>query len=413
MKIKDLKIYSKNLSQQIDFYSNTIGLKVIENSEKRAVFQVGNSRITFEENEKFLPYHFAINIPCNKEDEALSWLKERVEILKDEQNEIQDFDFWNAKAIYFYDSDKNIIEFIARKNMKNEIDELFYQKLTNLHIKPSESAKAQFIALVEKKNKKKPVWYFSAAASLILLSSMGLFVLNQNPKTEAIAKANITSSVNDVIPSVAKKGKDNTAKLVIKSPFIDSQLKVAIAISKHSNKKKELTKFKNPIKGELALIENPKISLTGISEIDELFEDQLTIAFKNAENKKKKEFEESIPKPGNDFFQKSVGETIIIVSSYINIEEDIYIPNINSDSPISLAEATDLGMAQMNDDRSLIAKVFKEIKHLKHGEKVSLNSLSASSEPNFLNSDDSFIGHETIEFRQRFNWIKDKLSKDY
>jgi len=297
--------------------------------------------------------------------------------------------------------------------MKNEIDELFYQKLTNLHIKPSESAKAQFIALVEKKNKKKPVWYFSAAASLILLSSMGLFVLNQNPKTEAIAKANITSSVNDVIPSVAKKGKDNTAKLVIKSPFIDSQLKVAIAISKHSNKKKELTKFKNPIKGELALIENPKISLTGISEIDELFEDQLTIAFKNAENKKKKEFEESIPKPGNDFFQKSVGETIIIVSSYINIEEDIYIPNINSDSPISLAEATDLGMAQMNDDRSLIAKVFKEIKHLKHGEKVSLNSLSASSEPNFLNSDDSFIGHETIEFRQRFNWIKDKLSKDY
>ncbi|UKM63706.1 hypothetical protein GSB9_00251 [Flavobacteriaceae bacterium GSB9] len=43
-----------------------------------------------------------------------------MEILKIDKEKIQDFDSWNAKAIYFYDNDKNIVECIARKNLKNE-----------------------------------------------------------------------------------------------------------------------------------------------------------------------------------------------------------------------------------------------------------------------------------------------------
>ena len=50
----------------------------------------------------------------------MNWLKQRVEILRDGNYEIQNFDSWNARAIYFYDEDKNIVEFIARKNLKNE-----------------------------------------------------------------------------------------------------------------------------------------------------------------------------------------------------------------------------------------------------------------------------------------------------
>lgn len=125
MKIKELKIYTQNVSKQIDFYSNKIGLALLEKSELEAVFQIGKSKIRLVKNDKFQPYHFAINIPNNREKEALEWLKERVEILKDGKTEIQDFDFWNAKAIYFYDTDKNIVEFIARKNMKNESKEEF------------------------------------------------------------------------------------------------------------------------------------------------------------------------------------------------------------------------------------------------------------------------------------------------
>lgn len=125
MEIKELKLYTQNLEQQIEFYSNTIGFTMVDYSNNHAVFIIGKSIMRIERNENFRPYHFAINIPCNKEYDALEWLKQRVKILRDDANEIQDFDFWNAKAIYFYDTEKNIVEFIARKNMENESNEAF------------------------------------------------------------------------------------------------------------------------------------------------------------------------------------------------------------------------------------------------------------------------------------------------
>ncbi|MBO0322237.1 VOC family protein [Muricauda sp. CAU 1633] len=120
MEIQELKIYTQSLLRQIDFYSKKIGLDVIDMSENQAVFQVGKSKLRMIKSERFHPYHFAINIPCNKEIEALEWLRKRVEILTDGIREIQDFKSWNAKAVYFYDPDHNIVEFIARKNLKNE-----------------------------------------------------------------------------------------------------------------------------------------------------------------------------------------------------------------------------------------------------------------------------------------------------
>lgn len=125
MNFHELKIHTQNISSQIDFYSKTIGLTLIEKSMSHAIFEIGASKLRIIQSSKFQPYHFAINIPCNKEYEALAWLKTRVEILKDKGNEIQDFDFWDAKAVYFYDADKNIVELIARKNLNNESDQDF------------------------------------------------------------------------------------------------------------------------------------------------------------------------------------------------------------------------------------------------------------------------------------------------
>lgn len=128
MKITELKIFTQNLTNQFKFYSEILGLDMIDCSDEKMTFQIGSSRIQLVKSNRFKPYHFAINIPNNKETEALKWLKDRVEILKDGKSEIQDFDFWNAKAIYFYDADKNIVEFIARKNMQNESDQDFSVK---------------------------------------------------------------------------------------------------------------------------------------------------------------------------------------------------------------------------------------------------------------------------------------------
>lgn len=125
MKINELKILSQHLTEQIDFYSNVIGLVEIERNSDEVVYQVGSTKLYLKKSDRFHPYHFAINIPCNQDKQALQWLKERVTILLHENHEIQNFDSWNARAIYFYDRDLNIVEFIARRDLSNESDRDF------------------------------------------------------------------------------------------------------------------------------------------------------------------------------------------------------------------------------------------------------------------------------------------------
>lgn len=127
MQIKELKIYTVKLEAQKVFYRDILGLVVLKNSTNWISFRVGRSVLKIEQRENATPYHFAINIPANQEIEALKWLKAKVDIVKDGDNEIQDFDFWNAKAIYFYDADNNIVEFIARKNLNNASELPFNQ----------------------------------------------------------------------------------------------------------------------------------------------------------------------------------------------------------------------------------------------------------------------------------------------
>ena len=125
MKIHSLKLNSSDLAGQTQFYSEVIGLELIQKSDSQATFRIGKSKLVLAQSDGFRPYHFAFNIPANREKEALKWLRHRVEILDFEGREIQDFDSWNAKAIYFYDTDRNIVEFIARKNLPNQSDDAF------------------------------------------------------------------------------------------------------------------------------------------------------------------------------------------------------------------------------------------------------------------------------------------------
>ena len=125
MQIKELKIYSSKIKDQADFYSKVLGLKITNFTKEKVSLEFGKSILNIEYKPETTPYHFAVNIPANKDLEALEWLKSKVEILKDGKNEIQDFDFWNAKAIYFYDLDENIVELIARKNLNNLSNQKF------------------------------------------------------------------------------------------------------------------------------------------------------------------------------------------------------------------------------------------------------------------------------------------------
>ncbi len=117
MKIETLSIYTSRIEEQVSFYKDILNLDLINFDEYSATFKIGYSVLKLIYREKGTSYHIAINIPSEKDTEALSWLKQRVDILKFNDEEVIRFDDWNARSIYFYDEDKNIIELIARRNL--------------------------------------------------------------------------------------------------------------------------------------------------------------------------------------------------------------------------------------------------------------------------------------------------------
>lgn len=115
MKIRHLKIFSEKLQEQLYFYEKVLDQEVFQRSQESFSLKIGYSILTFQKKDNFTPYHIAFHIPAEQEKKALIWLKEMVPILKDENQEIIDFPAWKAKSIYFYDADKNVVEFISRK----------------------------------------------------------------------------------------------------------------------------------------------------------------------------------------------------------------------------------------------------------------------------------------------------------
>lgn len=119
MKIKELILQSKNPTALCTFYKDTLGLFSEIQSEDLHVY-AGNTKLIFKKSHTSNPYHFAFNIPENQFAEAKSWLSKRVKLIVDKDGDSEfNFTDWNAHSIYAYDSDNNILELIARHNLKN------------------------------------------------------------------------------------------------------------------------------------------------------------------------------------------------------------------------------------------------------------------------------------------------------
>ena len=127
MKIETLSILTADINATTDFYRDILQLPLIAQNDISVSFQAGYSVLNFiTANDGQPTYHFAFNIPCNQIEQALDWLKEKVEIIPETDNNIiADFTNWNAKAFYFYDNNRNIVELIARFDLHNESDEYF------------------------------------------------------------------------------------------------------------------------------------------------------------------------------------------------------------------------------------------------------------------------------------------------
>lgn len=122
MFIREIEICTNDIGGTEMFYTGILDLKILHKNNNRISFFAGESILTFIKNEliEHPVYHFAFNIPHNQIPECLEWLESQIEILPVEEHRIIDFSNWNAHAIYSYDNNRNIVEWIARHDLNNE-----------------------------------------------------------------------------------------------------------------------------------------------------------------------------------------------------------------------------------------------------------------------------------------------------
>jgi catechol 2,3-dioxygenase-like lactoylglutathione lyase family enzyme len=128
MEITRVIFQTSSLKEQLDFYSNVLELSTGIKSENKITIGIGSTELVFEQVSGADPfYHFAINIPCNKIEEAKNWTSTRTKLIwmQDYKSEVADFINWHAKSVYFYDPAGNILELIARFDLDNKTDKPF------------------------------------------------------------------------------------------------------------------------------------------------------------------------------------------------------------------------------------------------------------------------------------------------
>ena len=127
MHIKELTLLTTDLLGTKQFYEQLLGFRIFAGASDSISFAIGQSVLTFNlcANQMHPKYHFAFNIPCNQLDDALTRLAQRISFIASAKSFIIDFPNWNAKAIYFFDNNRNIVELIARADLKNASDREF------------------------------------------------------------------------------------------------------------------------------------------------------------------------------------------------------------------------------------------------------------------------------------------------
>lgn len=128
MEIKQLILQTSAIKKLTEFYSIVMELPVALRSDTGIMVRIGSTELVFQQVSTAGPfYHFAINIPANKIEEAKAWLSGRVDLIwiEDYKSDIADFVNWHAKSVYFFDPAGNILELIARFDLDNKTYESF------------------------------------------------------------------------------------------------------------------------------------------------------------------------------------------------------------------------------------------------------------------------------------------------
>ncbi len=127
------------LANMKEFYHQKLGLPVSDEKPDRLTIHAGSTRLTFvkagaELGKPF--YHFAFNIPENKIVSAWEWQRKRSPLipipprLRDPTfpDDVVNYSHWNAHSVFFFDPGGNVVEYIARHDLKNAAEGAFDTK---------------------------------------------------------------------------------------------------------------------------------------------------------------------------------------------------------------------------------------------------------------------------------------------
>lgn len=183
MKISKLTLFTTHLAEQKQFYTEVLALPLLIEDEEKFTVKIGVSSLTFIAEKSTNPAHFAINISSNKIQEALQWTQQRIAVLVCEGEQIADFSNWNAEALYFYDIDGNIVEFIARKDL-NSTNPNPFSSTDLLSISEIGIVSSDNEAIYDQLNAMRPIPIYDGSFErfCVLGNAEGLFILVNNTK---------------------------------------------------------------------------------------------------------------------------------------------------------------------------------------------------------------------------------------
>jgi catechol-2,3-dioxygenase len=118
-----LELAARDLAAQQDFYVRVLELPV-EYSAKKLQVRAGTTNLVFTQAAADFDgaYHFAFNIPENHFRAAKAWILNRVPLLHDESGKDEfESGTWDSQSVYFKDAAGNVLEFIARRRLKNAV----------------------------------------------------------------------------------------------------------------------------------------------------------------------------------------------------------------------------------------------------------------------------------------------------
>jgi catechol-2,3-dioxygenase len=127
MKIKELHLLTNDIDRTADFYNELLKINITAKTEGELSLIIGSTKLKFIRSEVPRPvYHLAFDIPHNQLNEAYEWLSDKVKILPvTPESKIADIPLWNAKSIYFYDTNGNLLELICRFDLDNRSEKIF------------------------------------------------------------------------------------------------------------------------------------------------------------------------------------------------------------------------------------------------------------------------------------------------